>query len=427
MKTLAVISFLAVFLFSCSGPEADKEEPGQFAAPPRHTKGPADQKNRFATGQPNQFTPPNKANLRNRHQQKTPAEGDVVQAPRQPDTLLIQKLNQLRSLHVEPDLNEPVSEEYLFSPVEAGPFPSVIELSREQYFRVQVDNDLIDNTDRFYTNGILLEYIGPALSRSPLSKLMVPYWHQGTNYYGMSLVQNMYTSSMTKKGGIPYGDRPYAAYLYLSSFKISNDRIHRLRQTSELQVGVIGSASQGGAVQTWFHNTVPTNDEPLGWDYQIANDLLLNYLVSYEKGVVSGRNVELNLTGTGILGTVYIQANGGLYFRAGDFNPYFSSLGFSKRSVNHSKGMKNTQYYVFLKATGTAVGYDATLQGGMFNHDNAYTIPGDSLSRFKFTASAGLAFSYGGARLDLEQHFISPEFTGGLWHMWMGLGLTFSF
>jgi lipid A 3-O-deacylase len=347
--------------------------------------------------------------------------------PRTMDTLLISKLNLLRTLQVEPDLNEPVTREYLLTPVECGPFPSVIELSREQYFRLQVDNDLLDNTDRFYTNGILLEYIGPALSRSPLSKLAIPYWHQGINYYGMSLVQNMYTSSKTKQAGIPYGDRPYAAYLYLSAFKITNDPVHRVRQSSELQVGVIGSASLGGSVQTWFHNSVPTNDEPLGWDYQIANDLLLNYLVSYEKGVVSTRNVELNLTSTGILGTVYIQANGGFYFRAGDMNPYFSNLGFSKRSVNHSRGLKNTQYYVFLKAAGTAVGYDATLQGGMFNHDNVYTISSDSLSRFKFNTSAGLAFSYGGARIDLEQHFISPEFTGGLWHMWIGLGLSFSF
>jgi len=343
------------------------------------------------------------------------------------DTLLIRKLNLLRAHRVEPDLNEPVTAEYLLTPVECGPFPSVIELSREQYFRMQVDNDLLDNTDRFYTNGILLEYIGPALSRSPLSKLTIPYWHQGINYYGMSLVQNMYTSSKTKKAGIPYGDRPYAAYLYLAAFKITNDPVRRFRQSSELQVGVIGSASLGGSVQTWFHSSVPTNDEPLGWDYQIANDLLLNYAVSYEKGLVSTRNVELNLTSTGILGTVYIQANGGFYFRAGDMNPYFSNLGFSKRSVNHSRGFKNTQYYVFLKAAGTAVGYDATLQGGMFNHDNVYTISSDSLSRFKFSTSAGLAFSYGGARVDLEQHFISPEFTGGLWHMWIGLGLSFSF
>ncbi len=350
-----------------------------------------------------------------------------MHSPRQPDTLLIRKIRQLRANHIEPDINEPLTRDYLFSPVDVTPFPTLIELSRERYFRLQADNDLLDNTDRFYTNGILLQYICPAFSGSPLSKIQIPYWHQGINYYGMSLVQNMYTSSKTKEGGILYGDRPYAAYLYVSSFKVTNDPARKFRQSSELQIGVIGPASLGGVVQTWFHQTVPTNDKPQGWEYQISNDLLLNYLASYEMGILSMPSAELNLTGCGILGTVYTQLSGGILFRTGAINPYFKTLGFSKRSINRVTGMRNTQCYLFMRANGTAVGYDATLQGGMFNHDNAYTISSDSISRIKFSGSAGFVFSYGGARIDVEQHFISPEFRGGLWHLWMGVGLTFSF
>lgn len=363
-----------------------------------------------------------------RRKETPPEQGSrPAQSIRQPDTLLISKLAALRTRQVEPDLSEPLTRDYLFSPVENMPFPTLIELSRDRYFRFRFDNDLLDYTDRFYTNGFYFEYICPAFSGSPLSKVAIPYWRQGINYYGMALTQTMYTSSNTKIGGIQYGDRPYAGCLYLSAFKTTNDPVHLLRQRSELQIGVIGPASLGGMVQTWFHTSTPHNDKPLGWEYQIRNDLLLNYLVSYDKGLVSNRYLELNLTGTGILGTVNTEATGGFYFRFGMINPYFRNLGLNKRSVNRRSGMRNTQCYMFYSATGTAVGYDATLQGGLFNRTSPYTIPADSLSRFRFNGTGGLVLSYGGAQLDVEQHVISPEFKGGLWHLWISIGLTFGF
>lgn len=427
MRSLYIITLLTVFLFGCHERESEKENSRPVPDPCGRTRGYSGASHSSA-----QASPANSINTKQRRTKRksTPPLPEVpgtASFSRAPDTLLVERLRFLRALQVETDLNEPVSRDYLFSQTENSAFPSVIELSRERYFKLQFDNDILDNTDRFYTNGILLQYICPAFSSSPLSKLMVPYWRPGINYYGMSLVQNMYTSSKTKVGGILYGDRPYAAYLYLSAFKITNDPVHRMRQVSELQLGVIGPASLGGVVQTWFHQAVPSNDKPQGWEYQINNDLLLNYLVAYEKGLVSKRNLELNLTGYGILGTVHTEVNAGFYFRAGLFNPYFKTLGFSKRSVNRANGTRNTQAFAFLKATGTACGYDATLQGGLFNRDNAYTLPADSISRFQFNGSAGVAVSWGAARLDIEQHLISPEFTGGLWHLWIGVGLTFSF
>jgi lipid A 3-O-deacylase len=427
MRSLAVILLTSVILFCCSDPEAGRKEA-------------AFRKNILQEGTGNpasamDMPPAQKAPILQEPKKPTrkrkPQTIQGIPSPpataRTADTMLIHKLTLLRSMNVEPDMNEPVTRDYLLSPLDQLLFQSLIELSRERYFKLQFDNDLLDNTDRFYTNGIRFEYICPALSGSPLSKLMIPYWRPGTNYYGMSLVQNMYTPSETKVGGILYGDRPFASYLYVSAFKTTNDPVHLLRQTTDLQIGVIGPASLGGSVQTLFHESVPTNDKPLGWEYQIENDLLLNYEACYEKGIISSRHAELNLTGGGILGTVYTNMSAGFHFRTGAMQPYFKTLGFSKRSVNLQKGMRNTQYYIFANATGTAVGYDATLQGGMFNRNSPYTIPADSISRFRFSGSAGIVLAYGGARLDVEQHFLSPEFSGGTWHLWMGIGLSFSF
>ncbi len=301
----------------------------------------------------------------------------------------------------------------------------MIRLSQESFLKVGFDNDILDYTDRFYTNGLRVDLILPALQANPLGKIMLPYWGSAMNYYGLTLCQNMYTPSTTKTGGILYGDRPYAAYLYLGSFRISNDTLRQIRQTSEIWIGVIGPSSYGEWVQRSFHNSVPTNNEPLGWEYQIQNDLVLNYNLSLEKGIVSRRNFDFTVCAAGSLGTLYTNIGGGFQFRAGWLNPYFSNLGIARKERLREDGLRRSQLFVFVRGSGKAVGYDASLQGGMFNKSSVYTLPSGEISRIVFQTSAGLSVNYGGIRLDIEQYLLSPEFHEGWWHKWIHIGLTF--
>lgn len=344
---------------------------------------------------------------------------------RNPDYLF--ELPRFHSLYPDLDLHEPVSRKFLIAYMEQRPYPSMITLSPERYFHLQLDNDIFNYTDRFYTNGIQFCLIAPGLRQNPLSAVLIPYWDRGINYYGLTLVQNMYTPSTTKIGGILVGDRPYAAYLYVGSSKITNDARNRVRLTSELQVGILGPSSLGEYVQRTFHNAVPSNNEPLGWEFQIQNDLLLNYMVRIEKGIVVIPGLDLLIYGSGSLGTVYTNLCGGTFIRTGWFNSYFMNLFFSKRSLNRLRNARNFQFYLFADFSGKAVGYDATLQGGVFNRSSPYTISSDHLNRLMFIGSAGIIVSYGGFQLKGEQFLQSPEFLNGWWHKWLSIGLTFSF
>ena len=341
------------------------------------------------------------------------------------DSIFIKRLQYLRSGGIELDLNEPVSRNFLISPIENQQFPTMITLSREAFLKINFDNDILDYTDRFYTNGIKIELISPALQMNPIGRLMIPYWGSGKNYYGLTLVQNMYTPSTTKTGGILYGDRPYAAYLYLGCFKITNDPVHKFRQTSELDLGIIGPNSYGEWVQRSFHNSVPTNNEPLGWEYQIQNDLVLNYSIAYEKGILSCRNLDLNITSTGNIGTLYTNFSGGIQFRTGWMNPYFANLGIAKKTMLKEQGLRKFQFVFFIKGNGKLVGYDATLEGGLLNRSSSYTIPSSEISRVVFQGSGGISVSSGGFRFDIEQYLLSPDFHKGWWHKWVHLALAF--
>ena len=337
----------------------------------------------------------------------------------------MKKMDILRANHITLDLNEPISRQYLTDKVDAGNFQSMIMLAGETLLEFDFDNDILDYTDRFYTNGLKVELTAPWLSMNPMRITMVPYWRAGINYYGLTVVQNMYTPSTTKTGGILYGDRPYSAYLYVGSKKSSLDPIHHFKQTSELDLGIIGPNSYGGWVQRAFHNTVPTNHEPLGWDYQIQNDLVLNYNYTLEMGLLNYKHAELILKTGGQLGTLYTNLAGGFQVRAGWFNSYFKNLGISKKRILKENGLRRSQFCLFLKGSGKVIGYDATLQGGLFNRSSVYTIPGEDISRFVFQSSLGAVVSFGGFRFNLEQFLLSPEFSNGLWHKWVNISMVF--
>ncbi|HTX88415.1 MAG TPA: lipid A deacylase LpxR family protein [Bacteroidales bacterium] len=342
-----------------------------------------------------------------------------------PDSTRMRLMNTLRMKNIQPDLNEPVSREALLNPTSSEPYSSLIELSRESFLKINFDNDILNNTDMYYTNGIRFDLIFPFVQSFPVSRLMIPYWGRAVNYYGFSLFQNMYTPSTTKVGGIHYGDRPYAAYLCVGLFKITLDPVHRFRQTSELDLGIIGQASFGEFVQKAYHDNTPTNNEPLGWEYQIRNDLVLNYNLLMEKGLIHEKHLELNAEAAAQLGTLYTNIEGGFHLRAGLMNPYFANLGVSKRDRTRELGLRNSQVFFFVKSSCRLVGYDATLEGGLFNHTSPYTMPASEISRFMWESSAGLSFVIYGVRLDAEQYFLSPEFHGGKWHFWVHAGLTF--
>jgi hypothetical protein len=200
-----------------------------------------------------------------------------------------------------------------------------------------------------------------------------------------------------------------------------------VRQSSELQAGILGPSSLAGALQITFHTSTPQNNEPLGWEYQIRNDVLLNYSLTLEKGILSSRNLEINLNSTGILGTVQTHVSGGAFLRTGWFNPYFDQLFFSKRALNIQRNHKNLQGYFFISLKGRFIAYDATLQGGLFNRSSPYTIPAPEIKRIVMEGSAGIVFSYGGIQIKGEQFLLSPEFENGWWHKWLSIQVGFSF
>jgi hypothetical protein len=238
----------------------------------------------------------------------------------------------------------------------------------------------------------------------------------------MSIVQNMYTPTNPDTIILMQDDRPFAAYLYVSHFKITLDSKHSYRQYSELQIGLIGPGSLGGLVQSQIHDI-----EPVGWQNQVQNDIVLNYTAGIEKGLYNKGILDLNIFAEGQLGTLYTNAGAGVRVRTGKFNPYFIMPWLAGANSAEGKHARIWQYGIFASGKVKVVGYDASLQGGVFNQTSYYTIPAKDIERFVLQASLGVYFAYRQIGVMYEQFYITPEFKNAMHHRWGHINLSFCF
>ena len=288
------------------------------------------------------------------------------------------------------------------------------------FLNVTFENDLItySNTDRYFTNGITLSLQAPWLGRSRLSQLMLPYRHTSNISFALELVQNMYTPKDTRVAPTFVNDRPYASYLYFGYAKITSNALRSIKLTNELDMGYLGPYSLGAYLQTMVHKTIPTNDKPLGWNTQIKTDIILNYNLKVEKALIQNNDFMLLAVASAKAGTLYSNAGLGFRLQAGRQEPYFGTTSTSKTSP--------WQYYFFAESFAGYIAYDATLQGGIFNRDNIFTLKSSEISRWVGNAEGGIEVRYKGTGIELAQHYLSPEFKGCLWHKWGRISLIFN-
>lgn len=287
------------------------------------------------------------------------------------------------------------------------------------FLKINFENDLITyaNTDRYFTNGVTIDLQAAWLSRSPLQKLMIPYHHKANVSYNLSMVQDMYTPTDTRIAPKLKKDRPYSSYLYFGFRKTTNDPLRKLRFTTQLDLGYVGPYSPGSYLQTLVHKTFPTNDVPLGWETQIKTDVIANYSIKIEKALIHKQNMSLLVGLDTKTGTLYNNAGADLHFQVGKSDPVFGL-------VENEKWPKS-EYYFFAKTNIHYVAYNALLQGGAFNHDNIFTLKSDEIQHVVGSAEAGFHVRYKGVGLEVAQHYLSPEYKGGLWHKWGRMSLLF--
>lgn len=295
---------------------------------------------------------------------------------------------------------------------------TIINIPSDAYFRFSYDNDYFTASDTYYTQGITLELITPKLKSNPFNKLL--FKPKGNRFkYGVRFDHFGYTPTSITTPTILYGDRPYSGNLAVSSLIIAMDSAKKQRLSSTFTVGVIGKKAGGEAMQVKIHEWLE-NVIPVGWKYQIANDLILNYQLNYEKQLASiGNHFLVNSNSELKVGTHTNKVKTGVNFMLGRFqNPYNST----------DKQRKNKLHYHLYGQLQTGfTAYDATLQGGLFNKNSPYTIAAKDVTRLTLQGDFGLMINFKKLYLEYTQGFITKEFKTQHLHRWGGVRIGVAF
>jgi hypothetical protein len=324
-------------------------------------------------------------------------------------------------------------------------FPIVMLSQGKEGFQtlLSVDNDFlgVNNKDENYTGGAKLEVQFPALK----------FWQPFYKFKNENCIQinrigfggTAYTPQDLVSIDVVSGDRPYASLLFLNFGLNSYDLINSQSIQSELIIGNMGSSAPGNAQayiheNKWFGSERPV---PLGWDNQIGynGSFILNYNLRYLKSLKffstnSNSNdfnwVQTNLVGKFDLGNYMINLQGGFKLNLINLNStilndyYPNIIGF----VPVESTYKKVRFNVFIEPNVRIVGYNATLEGLLFNDKSIYKIEHSDIRRVLFELNTGF-------NLQLFDMFYfrysffgrSQEFEGGKpFHSWGGITLGFS-
>ena len=291
-------------------------------------------------------------------------------------------------------------------------------ISGDKYVRLHYDNDFWGKSDYYYTQGYNLEVVQPAFKNNPLSHTLLKLKNSSVKY-GIALEHYGFTPTIIASSSILFNDRPYAGVIMLKSFSISVDTIHRTRLSSVISTGMIGPVAFAGPMQKKIH-TWTGDAEPMGWQFQIKNDAAINYEVNFEKELFNIPNIiSLNTNSQIRLGTLSDKIQAGATLTVGKFDSPFAA--------KEKETKQNFQLYLYVQPLINFVGYDATMQGGIFNRDSPYTIKSSQINRLAYQNSLGAVVNFRNIYLEFNHVFLSKEFKEGKTHQWGGLRIGVAF
>ena len=202
----------------------------------------------------------------------------------------------------------------------------------------------------------------------------------------------------------------------LKSFMITTNQEKKSRFTSSFSFGIIGPGAFGKEMQVGIHKATG-NKIPLGWQNQIKSDVVINYEVGYEKQLVKYQDLfSLQGTVNAKIGTLFTNASVGFNSTFGIINTPFSSS--SKRN--------GFVLYAYAQPVLNLIGYDATLQGGVFNKQSPYTISSGVVERLTAQFNYGIVLKTKTLYFEYSRSVITKEFTSEDSYKWGGVKVGFT-
>lgn len=238
---------------------------------------------------------------------------------------------------------------------------------KAQAVEFNIDNDFLiwyDQSDRYYTYGLSLAFhnrLGEKkVEKHPFNRI----FPKSSNLIEtLSFNSEGYTpSNYNEKKEADNFDRPFAGRLFVKYALTSQIKNYSVK--IGLDVGVLGPFAQAGQFQNWFHKKVGF-EQVEGWDNQITNQLGVSLNINLRKTLAAGDAADLTLEPTLSLGTIFTNLTTRARVRIGQFNTIHNTSVYN----THIESEYKNEYFLTFAGGAKVIGYDATLQGGIFNNN----------------------------------------------------------
>ncbi len=298
-------------------------------------------------------------------------------------------------------------------------------IAQSDYFHqelsITTENDvyLLQNTDRYYSNGALIHFRFIPEKRSFLG---IGHKEDTKRIIELELSQKFFTPRDLTLTDIADYDRPYAGWLYtgltISDFPKANQAL-----TYGAELGVVGSISGADGFQTWYHRNFGF-PEPQGWDSQIRNELVFNLKANYSYQFPLLKNsIDLITTSSAVLGTGFINAMQQADFRFGKLQSLDESA-FKSAIIGRRRNGFERHAYFFLGYGAQWVGHNVTIQGSLWKDNSPHTEEiYNSIQRFR----VGWAASSVNTTFKMTYNWLSEEVRGAKVHSYIGFELLIRF
>jgi lipid A 3-O-deacylase len=298
------------------------------------------------------------------------------------------------------------------------------------FLTLQGENSSISSaglTDRYYTNGLRLNYTSPERNDSMLSGIASALFGSPTVRLSLEISQQIYTPAATHVARPPANDEPYAGVLLANIAGVQD--AGTTRSSFGVSLGMVGPSAMGEEVQNGFHDLIGQGKN-LGWKTQLRDEAVFAVNIArvwrMQLANLGGLETDI-LPAVGLIaGTLRSAAEGGVNLRIGRSltNDFGASRIRALAGGDVFAPGRELGWYVFAGVKGQAVMNDITLNGNTFQHSQ-----GVSVTPLVGELDFGGAVTGDGFRVSYSQAVQTQTFRGqkGGAHQFGSLALTLLF
>ncbi len=284
---------------------------------------------------------------------------------------------------------------------------------------VTEENDIVATTDRHYSQGFKLAYLGadnyaPDWLKRAADKFPAFGYAPHALKLGIVVGQNIFTPDDLETVPPLATDRPYAGWLYagfLMQRRGLTEAGRPVFESCQMELGVVGPPSLAEDAQVWIHP-----NRPRGWNYQLKTEagFVLKYLRAWLiSPQLEGPRTFDFIPHVGVsLGNIDTSLRVGAVARVGINLPEdFGLQPINSLATTEGGWSPNRRriwgFYIFGGVQGRAVGYNEFLDGNLFRHSRGVT-PEPLVAQL----SGGVVVTWNRIEIGAAGIFSTDEFKG---------------